>query len=109
MRARDETSRGAPSTLGAAIRRLLVTWFVLLLLGAAELALSFIHLARSLRPLVAIPGVLMAIVVVVGFMEVRRGPVIIRAFAVGAGFWLLVLLILGSVDPLTRIDCYVPR
>jgi hypothetical protein len=91
------------------ISRLLCTWLLLLALGAAEFAASFLPLPRSLRPLVIIPGVLMIVVVMLNFMEVRKGPVIVRAFAVGAMFWLLVLLALGSVDPLTRVDYRVPH
>ena len=41
-------------------------------------------------------------------MEVRRGSVLVRAFAVAGIFWLLVLLVLGSVDPLTRTNYPVP-
>jgi hypothetical protein len=37
-------------------------------------------------------------------MEIRRGSVLMRAFALGALFWLLILLGLGSADPLTRTD-----
>lgn len=103
MHARNESR-----PLRAEIRRLLAAWLLLLLLGALELALSFLHIARSLRPLIIVPGVAMVIVVAVSFMEVRKGPVIVRAFAVAAAFWLLVLLLLGSADPLTRIDHYVP-
>ena len=88
--------------------RLLVTWGLLILLGGTELAASYLPLARCWRPLVMIPGVLMVLVVSIGFMEVKKGPVIVRAFAVAATFWLLVLLALGSADPLTRTNYYVP-
>jgi len=99
-----------PGSDGAAeLTRLLISWLLLLLLGGAEFAACFLPLARSLRPLVMIPGVLMAVVVAVSFMEVRRGPAIVRAFAVAAVFWLIVLLGLGSVDPLTRTNYYVPQ
>ena len=86
----------------AAISRVAATWLALLALGAAEYGASYLPLARAWRPLIMFPGILMVIVVAVVLMEVRKGPAIIRAFAVGAVFWLLVLLILGTVDPLTR-------
>jgi hypothetical protein len=108
LREQDTADREERGPLRSALGRSLVTWLVLLLLGAAELGLSFLHMSRSLRPLIMIPGVLMVIIVVVSFMEVRKGPVIVRAFAVAAAFWLLVLLALGSADPLTRSDYYVP-
>ena len=88
--------------------RLLRIWVLLLLLGAGEFAASYLPLARSLRPLVMIPGVFMIATVAVGFMEAKRGIVLVRAFAVAAMFWLLLLLGLGSADPLTRVDYDVP-
>lgn len=87
-----------------AFSRLLGTWLILLLLGALEFAASFLPLARAWRPVIMLPGILMIVAVVVNFMEVRKGPTIIRAFAAAAAFWLLILLVLGSADPLTRID-----
>ena len=88
--------------------RLLLVWGLLILLGGTELAASYLPLERSWRPLIMVPGALMVLVVAVGFMEVKKGPVIVRAFAVAAMFWLFVLLALGSADPLTRTNYYVP-
>jgi cytochrome c oxidase subunit IV len=87
---------------------LLLMWGLLILLGGTEFAASYLPLERSWRPLVMIPGVLMVLVVAIGFMEVKKGPVLVRAFAVAAIFWLFVLLALGSVDPLTRMNYYLP-
>lgn len=89
--------------------RLLLAWVLLLLLGALEFGISFLPLPRPLHPLVIIPGMLMVATVAIMFMEVGKGPIIVRGFAVAAMFWLLVLLGLGSVDLLTRIDYYVPH
>ena len=86
------------------IGRLAAVWGVLVLLGAAEFAASFLPLPHSLRPLLLLLAGLMVLLVGVGFMEVRNGPPIVRAFAVAALFWLLLLLGLGSVDPLTRTE-----
>lgn len=83
--------------------RLVRLWGALLLLLALEFGASFLPLGRAERPFVMVPGVLMILVVAVGFMEVTKGIVIVRAFAVIAVFWLAVLLGLGSVDALTRI------
>ncbi|HEX4153850.1 MAG TPA: hypothetical protein VHY75_16710 [Steroidobacteraceae bacterium] len=91
------------------VGRLLLTWVLLLVLGGVEFGASFLPIGHSMRPLIAVPGVLMIILVAVNFMEVGKGPVIVRAFAVAAAFWLLVLLALGSADPLSRTDYYVPR
>jgi hypothetical protein len=96
-------------SVDAQLTRLLRAWLLLVLLGGAEFAVSFLPLARPLRPLVMIPGVLMVVTVTVAFMELRRGPVLVRAFAVAAMLWLLVLLSLGSADPLTRTEYHVPN
>jgi hypothetical protein len=74
-----------------------------------EFGVSLLPIDHAWRPLIVIPGILMIILVAVNFMELGRGPAIIRAFAVAAAFWLLILLVLGSADPLTRIQYYVPR
>jgi hypothetical protein len=95
--------------VAAELWRLLRIWVVLLVLGGAELAASFLPLPRSLRPFVILPGALMAATVAVGFMEVRRGTVLVRTFAVAAMLWLFVLLALGSADPLTRTNHSVPN
>jgi caa(3)-type oxidase subunit IV len=85
-------------------RRLLLAWVLLMALLAIEFGASFLPLDRSARPLVLIPAVLMVAVVGTIFMEVGRGPEIIRLFAVAALLWLSMLLGLGSLDPMTRID-----
>jgi caa(3)-type oxidase subunit IV len=90
------------------IWRLFRIWLALLVLGGAEFAASFLPLPRSLRPLVILPAVLMVAIVAIGFMEVKRGSVLARTFAIAAVFWLLVLLALGTADPLTRTDYRVP-
>jgi heme A synthase len=84
-------------------------WLALLAVGGAELAASDLPLPRFLRPLIILPAVVMVAIVAIGFMEVKRGSVLSRTFAVAAMFWLLVLLALGSADPLTRTDYHVPN
>jgi caa(3)-type oxidase subunit IV len=88
-------------------RRLWLTLVLLLVLLAIEFGASFLPLDRSARPLVLIPAVLMVGVVGTIFMEVGRGPEIIRLFAVAALLWLSILLGLGSLDPMTRIEYQV--
>jgi caa(3)-type oxidase subunit IV len=91
------------------VQRLVTVWLCLLALGGVEVAASFLPLPHAWRPLVLVPGVLMAIVVGISFMEVKKGPPIVRAFALAALFWLLILLGLGSADPLTRKSFPVPK
>jgi cytochrome c oxidase subunit IV len=88
-------------------RRLRLTLVLLLVLLAIEFGMSFLPLDRAARPLVLIPAVLMVGVVGTVFMEVGRGPEIIRLFAIAALLWLSILLGLGSLDPLTRIEYLV--
>ena len=88
-------------------RRLLSAWVLLLALGTGQFAASFLPLSRSERPLLLILSVLMVGVVAVVFMRVGSGPTIVRGFAVAGLFWLILLLGLGSVDPLTRTDYYI--
>ena len=91
------------------IRRLIIAWLWLLALAAVEFAASFLPLPRAWRPLLLIPAALMAMIVGIRFMEVKKGPPLVRAFALAALFWLLVLLALGSADPLTRHNYPVPK
>ena len=70
-----------------------------MMLLAVELGVSLLPLERSLRPIVLIPAVLMVGVVGSVFMEVRRGPEIVRLFAVASLVWLTILLGLGKWIP----------
>ena len=94
--------------MNAGMIRVLLVWGLLIFLGGTEFFANDLPFERCWRPLIMVPGVLMVLVVVIGLMEVRKGPVIVRAFAVAAMFWLFVLLALGSADPLTRTNHYVP-
>jgi cytochrome c oxidase subunit 4 len=85
-------------------RRLWLTLALLLVLLAIEFGASFLPLDRALRPLVLIPAVLMVGTVGTMFMEVSKGPEIVRIFAVAGLLWLTILLGLGSLDPMTRTD-----
>jgi cytochrome c oxidase subunit 4 len=91
----------------ARFRRLWLTLAGLLLLLAVEFGASFLPMDRAARPLVLIPAVLMAGTVGTMFMEVGRGPQIVRLFATAGLLWLAILLGLGSLDPMTRTDYYV--
>ena len=88
-------------------RHLLLAWGLLIALLAIEFGASFLPLDRAARPLILIPAALMIAVVSVAFMEVRRGPETIRLFVAAGLLWLCILLGLGSLDPMTRINYYV--
>ncbi len=90
--------------MSARMLHVLIAWAVLLLLLALEFGVSYLPIGRSLRPLLLVVAVLMAGVIVTVFMEVSHGPDAIRLFAVAGLLWLVILLALGSLDPLTRID-----
>ena len=84
--------------------RLWVALGLLLVLLAIEVGVTFLPLGRDARPLVMIPAVVMVGTMGVIFMEVRRGPDIVRLFAVAGLLWLTILLGLGTLDALTRTD-----
>jgi cytochrome c oxidase subunit 4 len=86
------------------MRKLLLTWLGLLVLLALEVGASFLPLRASDRPLLLIPALAMVGIVAMVFMQVGRGPLIVRLFAAAGVLWLVILLALGSLDPLTRID-----
>jgi cytochrome c oxidase subunit 4 len=84
--------------------RLLVAWVLLLVLLGVQFGAAMLTFAPWLRVLILLPALAMAAIVGIVFMEIGRAPVIARGFAVAGLFWLLVLLGLGSMDPLTRTD-----
>ena len=88
----------------AHLRRLVWTWVVLLVLLAIQLGASFVPFHPSLRPLLLVPAALMLAAVATMFMQIGRGPVLVRIFAAAGLLWLTILLGLGSLDPLTRMD-----
>lgn len=90
--------------MSAQFGRLFLAYAMLLFLLAFEIAASSLPLAAAWRPSLAVPAVIMAGVIAVYFMEVDRGPTTIRLFAAAGALWLVILLGLGSLDPLTRID-----
>jgi len=86
------------------LRRLVWTWVVLLVLLAVEFGASYLPLNPWARPLLLVPAALMIAAVATMFMQIGRGPVLVRVFAAAGLLWLGILLGLGSVDPLTRTD-----
>ncbi len=90
----------------AGFLRLLFGWVSLILLWGLEFSLSFIHMLSSFRPVLLIVAAAMVVVLAVFFMHLGRGPIIVRAFAVVAVFWMIVLIGLGSMDPLTRVQYF---
>jgi cytochrome c oxidase subunit IV len=83
-------------------RHLLLGLVGLLLLAGVEFAGLYLPLPRPLRPLLMLPALAMVALVALRFMRVGTGPAIVRVFAIAGLFWLLILLGLGSMDPLTR-------
>jgi hypothetical protein len=91
--------------MGRRLLRLVLTWILLLILLGIQFGVSLLPLGPSLGPVVLIPAVLMVGLAGLIFMEVRRGPEIVRLFAIAS--LLTILLGLGSLDPLTRVMYYV--
>ncbi len=82
--------------------RLFITWLVLLALVAIELGVSFLPMSPDARPVILIPALAMLAIVAGVLMQIGRGPAVVRLFATAGIVWLLILLALGSLDPLTR-------
>jgi hypothetical protein len=88
--------------MSSAHRHALFCWIALLLLAAAELVGSFVHFGRSARELLLIPALVMVLLVGLMFMRLSRAPYVARGFALAGLLWLLLLLGLGTMDPMTR-------
>jgi len=82
------------------LRGPMIVWLVLALLLVVELFATLTHFAALSLPI----GIIMACVIALCFMNLRRSSPLSRIFAVAGVFWLLVLLGLGTMDPLTRTD-----
>jgi hypothetical protein len=83
-------------------RHLLFGWLGLMALAAIEFGCGFLPLARPLRPLLLVPALAMVAMVAFLFMRVGTGPAIVRGFAIACVFWLIILVGLGMMDPMTR-------
>ena len=81
--------------------RSLVVWLFLLLLVGAEFLLSRFAVTARLVPAV---GLLMAGIVAMSFMRLSRATGLPAIFAVAAAFWLLIMMGMGGLDPVTRHD-----
>jgi cytochrome c oxidase subunit IV len=90
-------------------RSLLLAWLLLILLGAAQFGVSFLPLGPSVRPAILTFAAAMIVTVALAFMRINTGPTIVRGFAVAGLFWLIVLVGLGGMDPLTRTDYHVQQ
>ncbi|MEK4031873.1 hypothetical protein WOC76_00135 [Methylocystis sp. IM3] len=90
--------------MGARLRQLTLAYGALLLLLAFEIWISFQQFDRALRPLILAPAALMSGLIALFFMELDRGRELARLFAVAALLWLAILLGLGGLDPLTRVN-----
>ena len=88
--------------MSAGHRHALFAWLGLLLLAAAEFGGSFLHFDRSLRPLLLLPALAMVALVGLTFMRARHSIAPARGFVLAGLLWLLLLLGLGTMDPLTR-------
>ena len=86
------------------LRRLVWTWVALLVLLAIQFGAALLPIAPSLRPLLLVPSALMLAAVATMFMQIGRGPALVRVFAAAGLLWVSILLGLGSLDPLTRAD-----
>ncbi|GAB6968198.1 hypothetical protein JCM25156A_22350 [Komagataeibacter kakiaceti JCM 25156] len=78
--------------------RIVACWVLLMLLFGAELVMA----GAGFTPGIRASAVLMALIIVFGFMRIARAPPLAAIFALGGLFWLTILLALGSLDSFTR-------
>ena len=90
-------------------RNLFLNLVLLSLLLGVELAMVLVPHAQSFGNLVLVPAGLMVAIVALAFMDLRQGPTVVHLFVAGGLVGLLVLLGLGTMDPLTRTMYYVPE
>lgn len=86
--------------LGPVVR----VWLALGALMGLELGGSFAARGHGLGGLLLVPAAIMVLLVGLYFMRVKAAGGLARFFALAAIFWLVVLLGLGSIDPMTRHD-----
>ncbi|MBV9784516.1 MAG: hypothetical protein JO264_11925 [Acidisphaera sp.] len=84
------------------LRPLLLVWLALLALLGVELGGAFLRLGHLFGGLLLLPAGAMVALVGLFFMRLRHASGLSRGFALAAMFWLVVLLGLGSMDPMTR-------
>jgi hypothetical protein len=90
----------------AGLLRVALAWVALILLWGAEFGISFIHMPSPMRPVILIISAAMIALIAVFFMHVGHGPAVVRGFAVMAIFWMIILIGLGSMDPMTRVQYF---
>lgn len=94
--------------MSARLRVIAICWLAALMLLGLECAASLLPLPRAARPLLLAPALAIAAIVAFGSMRLHRSPGLAKISAIAGLFWLLVLLTLGSVDPVTRVMYPVP-
>jgi cytochrome c oxidase subunit IV len=87
---------------------LTAAWLSLLVLLAAELLVTLLPIRQGGATVVLIFAAVMLAIIGLAFMRLRSASGLAQAFVVAGVFWVMVLLGLGSMDPLTRTDYPVP-
>jgi len=85
----------------AIVLRLVAVASLMFALLAAELAVTFAFSGWG-RGGVAVIAAAMVGVAAFGFMDLRQEGVVVWLFAAAALLWLIILLGLGALDPMTR-------
>lgn len=86
--------------------RLVLAWIGLLLLLVLEFGLSHLQMPAHARPVLIVVAIAMLAIVAFCFMHVGSGPTVVRGFAVMGLFWMIILLGLGSMDAMTRMQYF---
>jgi len=81
---------------------------VLMVLLAATVALSYVHLGRFNAVAALTIAVVKAVLIILFFMHVRYGSRLLWVFAGAGFFWLGILFALSYTDFLTRVTVSLP-
>lgn len=85
-------------------RPIVAVWLALGALYGLELGGAFTGFGHLFGGFLLVPAAIMVLLVGLFFMRVRESGGLAKFFAIAAIFWLLVLLGMGSIDPMTRTD-----
>ena len=86
------------------VRRIVAVYLLLLLLLGLSVALSTAGLGAPAIPVhLALAG-MMALLIYWHFMHLQESSGLVRAFALGAAVWLVLLFVFTASDYLTRIS-----
>jgi cytochrome c oxidase subunit 4 len=84
-------------------RPVVLCWILLVLLVGATLGFAYLPLGRINLALALLIASAKALIVLLAFMKLARGPALVWVFASAGLFWLLIMFGLAAIDYGTRL------